>query len=86
MNKEYLKSTNLKFNFTLEELKYLISWIALQEDINYPLAKDSKLQGRKMPFYRYIEALFIASGHRRVRERNLEDVIKRAIEHKQPNL
>lgn len=86
MNKPYLSKTNLKFNFTLEELKYLISWIALQEDINYPIYNGSKLQGRKMPFYRYIEAVFLASNKNKDGEQTLESVIKRAIEHNQPNL
>lgn len=59
----------------LEELFELIGWIALQEDINYPRG-----QGRKMPFSRYIEAVVAADR----RERELADVVQRAVMHYRP--
>lgn len=31
-------------------------WIVLQEDINYPIKEG--YQGRKMSFYRYLEAIY----------------------------
>jgi hypothetical protein len=42
-------------DLTLEELFTAIHWIALQEDINYPIANGKA--GRKMSYYRYAEAL-----------------------------
>jgi hypothetical protein len=42
--------------YSLDELLHTIAWIALQEDINYPMPN---YQGRKMPFYRYIEAIYV---------------------------
>lgn len=46
-------------------------YIGIQEDINYP---DKHFQGRKMCFYRYIEAIYckIHTNH------SLEDAISRA--------
>ncbi|OUD12821.1 hypothetical protein [Thioflexithrix psekupsensis] len=45
------------FDLTLEELLKSIKWIVLQEDINYPISQNK--QGRKMPFSRYLESIFI---------------------------
>ena len=42
-------------DLTLEELFTVIHWIALQEDVNYPIANGKA--GRKMSYYRYAEAL-----------------------------
>lgn len=41
--------------FPFEELTSLMFYIAIQEDINYP---DAHYQGRKMCFYRYLEAVY----------------------------
>lgn len=41
--------------FSFEELTALMFYIAIQEDINYP---ESYYQGRKMCFYRYLEAVY----------------------------
>lgn len=41
--------------FTFEQLTDLMFYIAIQEDINYP---DAHYQGRKMCFYRYLEAIY----------------------------
>lgn len=48
---------NIDFNsgFTFEELTGLMFYIAIQEDINYP---GERYQGRKMCFYRYLEAIY----------------------------
>lgn len=80
MGRGYLANSNMRFNFTIQQLKILISWVALQEDINYPLS-TGRFQGRKMPYYRYIEALYVGLPNARF---TLEDVIKRALIHKQP--
>ncbi|MGI4759854.1 MAG: hypothetical protein ACRYF0_04055 [Janthinobacterium lividum] len=42
-------------DLSVEELFSAIHWIALQEDFNYSIA--SGRDGRKMPYYRYLEAL-----------------------------
>lgn len=41
--------------FSFEELTSLMFYIAIQEDINYP---EARYQGRKMCFYRYLEAIY----------------------------
>lgn len=41
--------------FSFEELTSLMFYIAIQEDINYP---EKRYQGRKMCFYRYLEAVY----------------------------
>ncbi len=43
------------YGFTFEELTSLMFYIAIQEDINYP---EAHYQGRKMCFYRYLEAVY----------------------------
>lgn len=48
-------SINSGDGYSLDELRYTIAWIALQEDINYPMPR---YQGRRMPFSRYIEAIY----------------------------
>lgn len=60
---------NIGFNFN--ELTDLMFYIAIQEDINYP---DTRYQGRKMCFYRYLEAIYckISYSHK------LDEVIERA--------
>lgn len=57
--------------FTFKELTGLMFYIAIQEDINYP---DSRYQGRKMCFYRYIEAIYCKVNH----NHSIEEAIKKA--------
>jgi len=47
-----------KMDWGLEELFVMIKFIAMQEDVNYPISKN--FQGRKMPFARYIEGIALA--------------------------
>jgi hypothetical protein len=65
------KSTANQFDLTFEELFNSIFWIVLQEDINYPMPR---YQGRKMPFSRYLEALYCFES-----EHSLDEVIDRAL-------
>lgn len=48
--------------FSFEELTTLMFYIAIQEDINY---SEPRYQGRKMCFYRYLEAIYckVYSNH-----------------------
>lgn len=66
------------FDFTVEELLKLIKWIVLQEDINYPIPR---YEGRKMPFARYLEAIFITENN----SHTLEEVIYRTLSHSRPS-
>jgi hypothetical protein len=79
-NKLYLIDSNRDFNFSIKELVELMSWITLQEDINYPMEKG--FQGRRMPYYRYIEAVYCGKHN----ERNLSEVVERALAHNRPTL
>jgi len=45
-------------DWPLEELLVMVKYIALQEDVNYPMAAG--YEGRRMPFARYIEAIDVA--------------------------
>ena len=63
-------------SFTAAELSDIIPWIALQEDINYPMPK---FQGRRMPFCRYMEAIYCAAHPG---DRKISHVISRALSHK----
>lgn len=76
-NKVYNKCGNF-FDLTMEELLSCIKWIVLQEDINYPIARN--FEGRKMPFARYLETIFITQNS----SHSLEEVIKRALAHSRP--
>ena len=73
-NKIYNQPGNA-FDLTIEELFSCIKWIVIQEDINYPIS--SRCQGRRMPFSRYIEAVFTAQSN----THRLEEVIQRALSH-----
>ena len=73
-NKTYNQPGNA-FDLTIEELFSCIKWIVIQEDINYPIS--SHCQGRRMPFSRYIEAVFTAQSN----THRLEEVIQRALSH-----
>lgn len=63
--------------FTRWELVSLMTWVVLQEDINYPPPN----QGRRMPFMRYLEAVLVAQGHPTYK---LGDMVKRALGHFKP--
>ncbi len=76
-NKGYNKYGNFA-DLTIEELLSCIKWIVLQEDINYPIARN--FEGRKMPFARYLETIFITQNS----SHSLEEVIKRALAHSRP--
>ena len=66
------------FDLTVEELLTAIKFIVLQEDINYPI--KSGYEGRKMPFERYLETIFITQNT----SHTLEEVINRALSHTRP--
>lgn len=89
-----LESLGKRFNSTanlvdipIETLLESIRWIALQEDINYPIS--SGYQGRKMCFSRYLETIYVSSRGQ-TDEHNLQKVISRALSHSRirnwPNL
>lgn len=65
-------------DLTIEELLASIKWIVLQEDINYPISNN--YEGRKMPFARYLETVFITQNN----SHRLEEVISRALTHSRP--
>lgn len=46
---------DFNIGFSFQELSDLMFYIAIQEDINYP---GVRYQGRKMCFYRYLEAIY----------------------------
>ncbi|EGT3614304.1 hypothetical protein E5N06_13325 [Clostridium perfringens] len=79
LNKYFNRTAN-SWNYSIEELKYLISYIVLQEDINYPMPKYN---GRRMSFYRYIEAIICANNNNNY---TLENVIERTLSHSRPTL
>lgn len=62
-----------QWDLDVEELTHSMFWIVLQEDINYPMPK---YEGRKMPFSRYMEAVWAAHQND---ESLLKKVIKRAL-------
>lgn len=54
----YSNGTNTEYaNPTLEYLQYLIYWVTLQEEINYPRARRG-CAGINLPFCRYLEAIY----------------------------
>lgn len=81
LNKQYNKQGN-SWNYSLDELIHSILWIVLQEDINYPMPR---FQGRRMPFYRYLETLYCAQNPND-EIHTLGNVIERALSHTRPNL
>jgi hypothetical protein len=81
LNKKLLIKSNKNWNFSFCELTHIISWIALQEDINYPISNG--YQGRRMPFYRYFEAINCALADSK---HSLKEVILRALSHTKPPL
>jgi hypothetical protein len=64
------------WDLAMEELIALVKWVALQEDINYPMPK---CEGRRMPFARYAEAVHCAAHGA-----DIAPVIKRALAHQRP--
>ena len=66
-----LQVTSDDNGFSIEELTFLMFYIAIQEDINYP---EQRYEGRKMCFYRYLEAVYckVYSNHR------IDEAINRA--------
>lgn len=75
--KPYNQQGNV-FDLSIEELLLSIKWIVLQEDINYPIAKN--YEGLRMPFARYIEAIYVTQNS----VHTLDEVIKRALAHSRP--
>lgn len=71
----YNRNGNL-YDWTLDELFVSIKWIAVQEDINYPAG-----MGRKMPFLRYIETVFVGVDE----THTLKEVIDRTLAHYIPD-
>lgn len=64
-----------QWGLTMEELFTALKWIVLQEDFNYPINRG--LQGRRMSFARYIEAIYVAARA----DARLEEVIARTLSH-----
>lgn len=79
IGKQYQIDGNLNWNYSIQQLCALIMWIVLQEDINYPM-RFRPLQGRRMSFYRYIEALYCAENPED-NEHTIAHVIERALHH-----
>ena len=61
-----------EYGFSCEVLTDLMFYIAIQEDINYP---GERFQGRKMCFYRYLEAIYckVHTNHQ------IEEAIDKAV-------
>jgi hypothetical protein len=82
LGKVYPQTGNRNWNYSIDQLAHLIMWIVLQEDINYPMPR---LQGRRMPFYRYLETIYCAQN-RNDHLHTLAIVVERALSHTQPPL
>jgi hypothetical protein len=78
-NDKYYNKTANSTDLTIKELFLSIKWIVLQEDINYPIS--SGFEGRKMPFSRYLETVFITQNNN---HKFLKSVIQRALSHTRP--
>jgi hypothetical protein len=74
---KFYNKTGNSFDFEIEELFKSMKWVVLQEDINYPMPK---YEGRKMPFARYIETVFVTE----TTTHSLAEVIQRALAHFRP--
>lgn len=77
-NKFYNRNAN-SWNYSFQELSTIIPYIVLQEDINYPMPR---FEGRRMSFYRYIEAIFCLEDN----EYSIINVINRTLSHIRPAL
>lgn len=82
LGKNYNRHGNMNWNYSANELRYVISYIVLQEDINYP---PPKYEGRRMPFYRYIEAIMMNEPTVDT-PYTLDKVIARTLSHNRPRL
>lgn len=71
------KEQGTRVVLSILELTPVIKWIALQEDINYPIPQG--FEGRKMPFRRYLEAI-----HQAERGLPVELIVRRALRHERP--
>lgn len=76
LNKKHKVEGN-RWNYSLDELSYVIMFIVLQEDINYP---QPRYLGRRMPFARYLEAVYLAQNPNNGIF-SLKDIIDRALTH-----
>lgn len=76
--KKYLIEGNREKSYSIKELECIIPLIVLQEDINYPMPR---YEGRRMSFYRYIEAIWCDEANR-----SIDEVIKRTLSHDRPML
>lgn len=66
-------------NYHIKELANVLTWIVLQEDINYPMELGNA--GRQMPFDRYTEAITL-NDPAIATHYTLETVLERAVAHK----
>lgn len=82
LGKSYLTSGNKDWAYTVKELSSVLSFIVLQEDINYPMPR---YEGRRMPFYRYFEAISI-NDNKINTTYSLNDVVERTLSHTRPEL
>ncbi len=73
IGKTYNSAGN-QWDLEIQELYTGIVWIALQEEINYP--HELGYEGRKMPFYRYIEAVQYSAD-----KKPITPIIQRALVH-----
>lgn len=76
---KYYNTKANSWNYSLDELVQSVIWIVLQEDINYPMPR---YEGRRMPFYRYMEALVCARDNLNNSKYNISLVMRRAMQHK----
>lgn len=60
--------------FTFEELTSLMFYIAIQEDINYPMPR---YMGRTMCYFRYLEAVYCKVNHHHTLEEAIEKATRR---------
>ena len=77
LGKEYKRAGNAR-SYSISEASDLIPWVAMQEDMNYPMPR---YEGRRMPFARYMEAVY-CGAHMHLQEgRRISEVIRRALSH-----
>jgi len=82
LGKVYQHSGNENWCYSIKELAWVLSFIVLQEDINYPMPR---YEGRRMSFYRYVEALALNDPSIDTTY-HINDVIKRTLAHHRPEL
>lgn len=75
--------TDKEYGPELQYLREIIFWTTLQEEINYPQEEWNRnhtahLQGRRMSFNRYAEAIAAAAGRDGIK---LDEVMRRASKH-----